>query len=222
MANGDGFTVALDGRMVKTPAKRSLIAPTEALAHAMAKEWAAQGMEIDPFSMPLTQLANSALDRTGTQRAEIVKAVSAYGGSDLICYWADAPAELIDRQRAAWRPLIDWANDRFDISLVVVQGIVHKPQEPRTLANLREEVASLDDFRLTGLADCVAAAGSLIIGLALLHGRLDSDGVFESSQVDETFQIDLWGEDWEQKQKRVGLRAGIKAAERFLGFLQNP
>lgn len=213
------YTVLLDGKPIKTPAKQPLAVPTQDLAVVMAEEWLAQDDVIDPFSMPITRLANSAIDRVTPHRADIIDSVTAYGGSDLVCYWAEEPDDLVARQEEAWMPVINWAADHLGLRLETRTGIVHKPQPDETMQAFRHHLEALDNFRLTGVADSVSQAGSLVLGLALLKGYLDADAVFRASQVDEDFQISLWGEDWEQKEKRERLRLDIQATERFLLLL---
>ncbi|MFQ6017699.1 MAG: ATP12 family chaperone protein, partial [Kiloniellaceae bacterium] len=191
----DGFGVVLDGRAIRTPAKARLIVPTRALAEALAAEWAEQGAEVDPRAMPLTRLACTAIDWVGANRRQVVADVAAYGGHDLLCYRAEAPAGLATRQQAVWQPLLDWAARRFDAPLAVTAGIVSVPQPPEALAALRRAVEGLSDMELVALNAAVTAAGSLVIGLALAAGRIGPDEAFAAAQLDETYQIARWGED---------------------------
>jgi chaperone required for assembly of F1-ATPase len=215
----DGWGVALDGRPLRTPAKRDLLVPSARLAIAIAAEWDAQDPDIHPETMPLTRLATTAIDRTAEKRAEIAAEVANYAGTDLVCYRANHPPALVARQEAAWQPLIDWAAGRYDAGLAVTSSIVPLAQSPASLKIFAGVVGALDDFRLTALQAATAACGSLVIALALHEGRLDADAAFAASQLDETFQIEGWGEDAEATQRRIALAADIQATARFLDLL---
>ena len=216
---GEGWGVALDGKPMRTPAKNELIVPTEALASAIAAEWDAQQDEIRPATMPLTRLAATTIDRTAIQRDQIVAETANYAGTDLVCYRAEHPPALVARQQAVWQPLIDWAMRRYDAGLAVTRGVVPQPQAPATLKAFAAAVAAQDDFRLTALHTATAACGSLVIGLALMEGRLDAEAAFGASQLDETFQIEAWGEDAEAAARRQALADDIAAAARFIELL---
>ena len=214
-----GWGVALDGRPMRTPARQELIVPSAALAEAIAAEWEAQQDEVRPATMPLTRLAATAIDRTRTQRDLVVAETANYAGTDLVCYRADHPPTLIARQQAEWQPLIDWAMQRYDAALAVTSGIVPRPQSPAALKAFAAAVAAQDDFRLTALHAMTTACGSLVIALALMEGRLDAAASFAVSQLDETFQIEAWGEDAEAAARRRALAEDIAAAERFVQLL---
>jgi chaperone required for assembly of F1-ATPase len=169
--------------------------------------------------MPLTRLAATAIDRTVLKRAEIVAEIANYAATDLVCYRAEHPPALAMRQEAAWQPLIDWAAGRYDAGLTVTAGIVPQPQSPTSLKAFAAAVGAQDDFRLTALQAATAACGSLVIALALLEGRLDAEAAFAASQLEETFQIEAWGEDAEAAARRAALAADIAAAARFLELL---
>jgi chaperone required for assembly of F1-ATPase len=216
-----GWGVALDGRPMRTPGKNPLVLPTEALAAAIAAEWDAQEGEIRPATMPLFRLAATAIDRTARQRDLIVAETAKYAGTDLVCYRADRPPALAARQHAVWQPLIDWASRRYDAALAVTSGILPTRQPPPMLRAFASIVAAQDDFRLTALHALTAACGSLVIALALSEGRLDARAAFAASQLDETFQIEAWGEDAEAAARRQALAADIAAAARFIELLAN-
>jgi chaperone required for assembly of F1-ATPase len=216
-----GWGVALDGRPLRTPAKRDLCVPSERLAAAIAAEWDAQDPEINPDTMPLTRLAATAIDRTGEKRGEIVAEIGAYAGTDLVCYRAAHPPTLAARQEATWQPLLDWAAGRYDAGLAVTSGVLPTPQSPTSLRAYAAAVAALDDFRLTALQSATAACGSLVIALALYEGRIEADAAFAASQLDETFQIEAWGEDAEATQRRALLAEDIKAAAQFFELLDS-
>jgi chaperone required for assembly of F1-ATPase len=214
-----GHGVALDGRLVKTPAKRDLVVSGAALAAAMAAEWNAQQGDIRRETMPLTRLAGVTIDRSAAQREAIVRQVARYAGTDLVCYRATHPPALAARQQAVWQPLLDWAARRYDTPLVVTTGVIPASQPAASLAAFVTVVAAHNDFSLTALHAATAACGSLVIALALLEGRLDAGEAFAASQLDESFQIESWGEDTEQAERRAGLAAEIAAAAQFISLL---
>lgn len=213
---GAGYGVAVDGKLVKTPAKRDLVVPTAALASAIAEEWNAQDGEIRPAAMPLTRLAGITIDREQAVRDAIVEETANYAATDLVCYRAADQPVLAARQRSVWQPLVDWAALRYDASLTVTAGVIPAPQPAASLRAFAAAVAAQDDFALTALHAATAACGSLIIALALAEGRLDADAAFAASQLDESFQIEAWGEDAEQAGRRRALAADIAAAQRLL------
>jgi chaperone required for assembly of F1-ATPase len=215
-----GHGIALDGKLVKTSGKHDLIVPNLALAAAIAAEWEAQQGEICREAMPLTRLAGAMIDRSAAQRDAVVRQVAHYAGTDLVCYRAAHPPALAALQQAVWQPLIDWAVERYGAPLVVTTGIVPARQPASSLAAFAEAVAEHDDFSLTALHTAATACGSLVIALALLEGRLDADQAFAASQLDESFQIEAWGEDTEQAERRAALAAEIVAAARFISLLR--
>jgi chaperone required for assembly of F1-ATPase len=212
----DGFVIALDDRLVRTPGKRTLVVPTRALGDALAGEWGAQGDTVEPSGMLLTRLANSALDSVVVRRAEVVEDVVRYGATDLVCYRAADPPELIERQSAGWRPLVDWIASDYGIGLEIVSGVVPAKQSRATIASFHAVVSAFDDFPLTGLHAATTAGGSLVIALALARGRLDAEAAWSASQLDESYQIERWGEDAEASDRRARLLADIAAASRFM------
>jgi len=217
---GQECGVRLDGKAIKTPAKRDLIVPTKALAAAIAAEWNAQGEEVRPAEMSLTQIANTAIDRVTSQRALIVQQIADYAGTDLVCYRAVRPPELTARQQAVWQPLVDWAVLRYDAPLEITAGVFPIAQSQASLHALAAAVGEHDDFALAALHLATAACGSLVIALALVEGKLDADEAFAASQLDESFQIEAWGEDAEQAQRRQALAGDITAAAEFLSLLR--
>jgi chaperone required for assembly of F1-ATPase len=215
-----GWGVALDGKPLRTPAQRELVVPNPALAGAIAAEWQAQEAEIRPHTMPLTRLAATALDRTAAQRDATIAETANYAGTDLVCYRADHPPELAARQHQAWQGLIDWAAARYGARLEVTEGVIPKRQKMTVLNAFAAAVADYDDFRLTALHTATAACGSLVIALALAEGHIGHDDAFAASQLDESFQIEAWGEDAEAAQRRRALAADIEATARFLALLR--
>ena len=214
------YGIALDGRPAKTPGKRDLTVPTGALAAAIAEEWNAQEGEVRPATMPLTRLATTTLDRVATQRKTVVQQTANYAGTDLLCYRAGHPPALAARQQSMWQPLIDWAVLRYDAPLSVTNGVIPKSQATTSLRAFAAAVTELDDFALTALHLATTACGSLVLGLALLEGRIDAAQAFAASQLDESFQIEAWGEDPEQLERRRALAADIEAAVRFVSLLR--
>jgi len=190
-----GYSIELDGRPVKTPAKAALIVPTLALAKEIAAEWDAQDKTVDPTTMPFTRSANAAIDKVTIQHAEVADMVSDYGDSDLLCYRADTPQELCARQAKAWNPLLDWADQVLNARLETRTGVIHVAQDPRAIANLRRIVHGYNAFELTALHDLVGMSGSLIIGLAAARGFESPASLWEKSRVDERWQAEQWGDD---------------------------
>ena len=215
----DAFGVALDGKPVSTPAKRPLTVPTRALAVAIAEEWRAQGETIDPRRLPLTRLASIALDLVAPRREAVVAEVAKYASTDLVCYRAEQPPELAERQRAAWQPLIDWATLRFDAPLAATASILPVAQPAASLRALETAVAAYDTHRLAALHLAAAACGSLVVALALVEGRIDAEAAFAAAELDESYEIERWGEDTEQTKRRVGLKEDIALAARFVSLL---
>ena len=215
-----GYGIAIDGRPVKTPGKGDLTVPTGALAAAIAEEWNTQEGEVRPATMPLTRLATTTLDRVATQRKTVVQQTANYAGTDLLCDRAGHPPALAARQQSMWQPLIDWAVLRYDAPLSVTNGVIPKSQATTSLRAFAAAVTELDDFALTALHLATTACGSLVLGLALLEGRIDAAEAFAASQLDESFQIEAWGEDPEQLERRRALAADIEAAACFISLLR--
>ncbi len=215
----EGQEIALDGRPVRTPGRAPLSLPSAALAEAVAEEWRAVGETIDPRAMPLTGLANAAIDRIAPDPAAFAAGLAAYGESDLLYYRADGPAPLVARQAAAWDPLLDWARARYDVHFEIATGVMHRPQPAATLARLGEAVAALDSFRLAGLSPIVTISGSLVAALALLEGAADAETVWRAAHVDENWQAEQWGEDALAARALDARRADFDAGVRLLALL---
>ena len=214
-----GWDVRLDGRSVRSPAKAPLVFRSEPLARAVAAEWEAQVEEIHPLSMPMMQLASTAVDVVSKNRATIVEGVAKYAETDLLCYRAEHPRVLVDRQSQHWQPLLDWATLRYDAPLHVHAGLMPKPQPEDATRALRNAVDAYDDWMLSAVQSATDSCGSLVVALALIERRIDATEAFEASQVDESFQIEQWGEDPESTKRRAGLRRDIEAARRFVDLL---
>jgi len=218
LQNG-GFGIALDGRPVRTPGGAHIVLPASALAEAVAAEWAAQEGTVRPSTMPMTRLATTAIDRIASERDAMVAQIAAYGGSDLLCYRADAPEALVRRQADAWQPLLDWCAQTYGAELAVTEGVNHVDQPPESLAALRAAVAEMDDYRLAALSQLTAACGSLVLALAVCAGRLDAAEATAASQLEERWQAETWGSDTEAEARRDALAREIADAERFLQLL---
>lgn len=217
---GTGHEVRLDGRPLRTPARRRLSLPTEALARAVAREWDAQRDIVRPAEMPLTQVANTGIDRVAPEREAVVEHVAAYGETDLLCYRAAKPASLAQRQAELWQPLLDWLATAHDARLdVVVEAVAPRPQPALALSAIRAAVARQDDWRLTALHLATAASGSVVIGLALVERRIDAALAFSAGQLEEDYQIERWGLDAEADRRRRSVRADLEAAETMLDLL---
>lgn len=211
--------VTLDGRPVRTPGRVPLALPTDALAALVAGEWRAVPETVDPRSMPLTGLANAAIDRIAPDPATFAAGLAAYGESDLLYYRAVSPDPLIARQQAAWDPWLDWARTRYDVHFETTAGIVHRAQPAATLARLAEAVAALDAFRLAGLSPVVTITGSLVLALALIEHAGDGDTLWAAANVDEDWQAELWGADTLAAQALANKRREFDAASAFLRAL---
>lgn len=216
---GDGWTILVDGRAVRTPARADLVVPGEALARAIAAEWNAVAETIDAGSMPLTGLANAAIDRVATARTAFAEGLASYAEGDLLCYRADGPPALAQRQADAWDPLLAWARRRFDVDFAVTTGVIHVAQPSATVARLSHAVAMLDPFRLAGLSPLVTIGGSLVAALAVLEREWTADAAWAAVSVDEAWQLEQWGEDAEGRAALDNRRRDFHAAASFLALL---
>lgn len=190
-----GFTIELDGRSVKTPAKRALILPTGAMADAVAAEWQAQEGVIKPNTMPVTKTANAAIDKVSVQHAEVADMLAAYGDADLLCYRAEAPTALVVRQCALWDPMLHWAKDTLDVRLQTRVGVVHHRQDPAELAKLSKRTHAFDPFELAAFHDLVSLSGSLVLGFAATMQARAPQYLWDLSRLDEIWQAEQWGQD---------------------------
>ncbi len=215
----DAYGVALDGRAVRTPAGGALRVSSQRLADAIAAEWEAQEEKINPASMPMMQLACTAIDRVMRNRLEIVEQTAAYGASDLLCYRADAPDELVARQTKTWQPVLDWAANELSAPLLLAGGIMHVEQPATSLSALRAAIEDLDDWRLTGAVQLTQVLGSLVLALAVVRRHLEWRPAFDASVLDEVFQANRWGEDREAMQRRQAQSDEVEAAAAFLDLL---
>jgi chaperone required for assembly of F1-ATPase len=214
-----GRGIALDGRPVRTPARAPLVVPSERLAEAIAAEWNAQGSDIDPAAMPMTGIANAAIDLATGDRAAFAETIAAYAQTDLLCYRDDRDAALQGEQAAAWNPLLAWAEARHGIEFALAQGVLPIDQPAATVAALREAVHALDPFRLAPLSPLVTIGGSLVAGLALVENAFAADMLWEAVSLDELYQERRWGADSEAQKARDRRAADWGNAARFLRLL---
>tara|TARA_R110002033_G_scaffold35626_3_gene73871 strand:+ start:185 stop:898 length:714 start_codon:yes stop_codon:yes gene_type:complete len=196
VVDADGrFTVELDGRAIKTPAKRPLVVPTYEMAKVIATEWQAQEGIINPATMPCTKTANAAIDKVSVQHAEVADMLAAYGDCDLLCYRAEAPQELVERQRVQWDPYLEWAQAKLDARLQPRTGVIHIPQAPDAVEKLTLRTHALNDFQLAAFHDLVSLSGSLVLGFAAAYDAHPTESVWDTSRLDEIWQAEQWGLD---------------------------
>jgi chaperone required for assembly of F1-ATPase len=210
-AGEGGLPVLLDGRPVRTPAQRSLAAPTRALAQALAAEWEAQGEQIEPAAMPLTRLANSIIDGVADAREAVAAEIGQYLGSDLLCYRAGEPRGLVARQAELWDPVLDWVRDRAGAGFVLAQGVMPVSQPAEALAAARGLIPG-DAWRLGAAHAVTTLTGSGLLALALTHGRLTVDEVLLAANVDEDWNLAQWGDDELARERRGARDAEVRAA----------
>lgn len=214
-----GWSVELDGRPIRTPARDLLVAPTEGLAQAIAGEWSSVDERVDPRTMPLTGLANAAIDRVAPDKATFAAGLAKYAEADLACYRADTPRKLVERQAEQWDALLSWARRRFDVDFVTTRGITHVQQPQATIDRLSHAVAALDPFQLAGLSPLITTGGSLIAALAVLEGGFTPDQAWAAVSIDDRWQLEEWGADEEAETALENRRADFMAAARFLQLL---
>lgn len=217
----DGYAIALDGKVLRTPAKASLCLRSRALAEAIAEEWLAQGETIKPSSMPLMQLVSTAIDRVGPRRAEVTVELLRHAETDLLFYRADSPRELRERQDMAWQPVLSWAEAHLGIEARVTTGVMPIEQDPATLSAVADWLDKRDDLALAANAVAAAALGSMILAVAITERRLSAAEAFALSQLDENYQAELWGEDDELQLRRHNISVDVAAADRLLGLIRN-
>lgn len=214
-----GWSIALDGRPVRTPYRAPLILPTMALGEAIAAEWQAQGDTVNPITMPLTGLANAAIDLATPDTAAFVEPVAAYAATDLFCYRDDRDAALQAEQVAAWNPILAWAEARYGVEFTITQGILPVDQPPATVAALRAAVFAIDPWRIAALTPPVTIGGSLVAGLALIEGAFDAETLWAAVSLDEQYQERRWGADDQARAQRAAHKRDWDSAVRFLGLL---
>jgi chaperone required for assembly of F1-ATPase len=212
---GEGWTVTLDGRPVRTPQKAHLRVPTRAFAEEVAREWAEQEGELNPAAMPATRLANAAIDKVAASRAEVVAMLAEFGATDLLCYRAEGPSTLVARQGAGWDPLLLWCAQALGAELRLGRGVMPVAQAEGDLRRLREPLEAMDAFELAAFHDLVSLSGSLVLALAVAMGRLSPEEAWTLSRIDEEFQIEEWGADEEAAEAAARRRAAFLDSARF-------
>ena len=215
----DGFTVVLDGKAVKTPGKRDLVVPSEVIAEAIAAEWQEQGETIDVPAMAMLRLAATAIDRVAINRAEVDAVTLKFAETDLLCYRAGQPPELVARQAKSWQPLLDWADSSLQAPLVITEGVAPVVQPHEALHGLGAALTALSDLEVTAVSGIAAATGSLVIGFAVKHGRLSPTEAANVGLLDELFQMEHWGEDEITQERHAAIRQEINESARFLELL---
>ena len=215
-----GFAVQLDGRTPKSPARKPLVVPTKALAETIAAEWDAQVEYIDNSLMPASRLAFTAIDRIGETRAEVAREVTAYASSDHLCYRAEHPTPLVERQDREWGAILDWAKAEHGLAFTPVAGIIHQPQPPATLAAVEALALTLDDFTLAGVAFAAGLFGSTVLALAVRAGRLTGQRALDLSRLEEMFQAEQWGQDAEATARAAFLAVEAAMIDRWFAALR--
>ncbi len=216
--SGNGHAIHLDGRPIKTPKRAALIVPTPALAAAIATEWQEQAEEIAPATMPLTGMANAAIDLIAPDAPAFASPLAAYAESDLLCYRAD-DRELAALEAAAWNPILAWAATRYGVEFSLTTGIVHVAQPAPTLTALSDALLAYDPFHLAALSPLITIGGSLVVALALAERAFDADALWAAVNCDELWQEQRWGSDAEAIASRTAKQREWDAAARFLGLL---
>ncbi len=216
-----GYVIRLDRKPIKTPLQKPLILTSEKLAVAIAQEWQAQKENIVPASMPLTQLANTMIDKArGDDRILMMEDIIRYAGSDLVCYFGDRPADLLERQKKNWLPLLSWINDEFGIELSYVTGIQYQNQSDEAVKKFEGLIKNMDDADFTIMQDVTAITGSAVIALAFLKMHLDVEAAYEAACVDEIYQLEKWGEDKPARDRLNKIRADLATAGRFQALVR--
>jgi chaperone required for assembly of F1-ATPase len=214
-----GHGLRLDGKPVRTPAREPLFVPSERLCEAIAREWRAVGAEFNPRDMPLTGLANGAVDRIAPDPTTFAAGLAKYAEGDLLFYRAEGPAPLVSRQAELWDPLLGWARRRFDVDFRTTSGLMHVPQPQATVDRLSHAIHALDAFALAGLAPVVTIGGSLVVGLAVYEKAFSVEQGWEAVSIDEHWQLEQWGEDAEARMALENRRRDFLAGAQFLELL---
>jgi chaperone required for assembly of F1-ATPase len=213
---GEGWGIRLDVGAVKTPARAALVVQTEALANAIADEWRSVGETIDPHAMPLTGMANAAIDRVAPERQAFARGLARYAEADLACYRAEGPQGLVEAQEKEWDKLLGWARRRFDVDFHTTTGLTHVAQPDATVERLSHAVEALGPFHLAGLSPLVTIGGSLVAALAVLENAITPEQAWGTVSVDERWQLQQWGADAEAEAALEGRRRDFLAGARFL------
>lgn len=218
--HGEGWAIRLDDRPVRTPARAPLVVPTHALAEAIAGEWSGVEESVDPRAMPLTGLANAAIDRVTPDPRGFASGLAAYAQADLACYRAARPQALVDRQAERWDALLAWARRRYDVDFCTTAGVIHVDQPAATVDRLSHAISTLDPFRLAGLSPLVTIGGSLVAALSVLERAMTAEQAWETVSVDDHWQLEQWGADSEAEAALANRQSDFLAAARFLELLE--
>ena len=220
VAEGDAWTVKLDSRPVRTPGGTPLAVPSPALAQAIAAEWNGIEESIDPRRMPLTGLANAAIERIAPEKDAFAAGLANYAEGDLACYRAEGPRKLVERQEAEWDALLSWARRHYDVDFCTTSGLIHVDQPQATVERLAYALAVLDAFRLAGLSPLVTIGGSLVAALAVLQEAISAEAAWEAVTVDDRWQLEQWGSDAEAEAALANKRRDFLAGAKFLELLE--
>ena len=218
---GQGWLVLLDEREVRTPLKNMLVLPTEALSRAIAEEWSLQGERINPETMPVSKLAHTSIDHATAKSDAIVREFVSYAGTDMVCYRADAPPALVERQVAHWDPVLAWVEHSLGVQFVTTSGVIHCEQPESSISALEAHAAAFDAFKLTGVQSLTALTGSALLALNVAEGDIGAEGAWLAANVDEDWQVEQWGWDAEAQRQRASRHNEFAATVRFLSFLGN-
>ncbi len=214
-----GFVIDLDGRPVRTPAKALLIAPTEKMACRICDEWRRMEDVIDHEKMPITRFLNSSIDVVAGRRAAVIDELAAFGQTDLLCYRAESPQDLVEAESTYWDPPLRWLSEAHGVHLQTQIGIRPIRQDKHALAALTELIGSLDNYRIAGLHTATTISGSIVLGLARLLDAIDTDALWTAAMVNENYQNALWGEDPEEQKRRERLKGELADMENWLSLL---
>jgi len=219
VAHDQGFLVELDGKEIKTPKKRPNLSPRKELAEAICAEWNDQSDKVDPAGMLMAKLQNTAIDRVHTRRDDVITELVKYAGTDLLCYRAKFPEDLVQHQTDVWQPLLDWVRDTHDITLIVTTGILHVQQDAGALEKLDVFLGGLDSFHLAAFYNITTLCGSVSIALNVLGGNVSAEQAWDAAQLDENYQITQWGSDDEAIFRQENMKKELNSAIDFLALL---
>lgn len=214
------FMVLLDGKTIKTPQKSLCLMPTKAMALAVAKEWDDQKEDIAPFSMPITKLMNTTIDRIAARRSEIIDELVGFAGSDQVCYRAEDPQDLVALQCKVWDPLLDRIKTLHEIELTQTSGIIFQEQDPEQILKIRALIENIEDFPLMAFYGMTTVCGSITIGINLFEGHISMKDAWDAGHLDENYQVSKWGSDYEAEDRRDNLKTELENSVRFLSLCQ--
>lgn len=214
-AENGGWRVLLDGRGIKTVAGKPQLLPTRALAEALAEEWADQGEQLDPAAFILRDLADYAIDVVSQDRTDVIRSLVAFAGTDTLCYRAEPDEPLRERQEEVWEPLLHAAEHRWDVHFERIGGIMHRPQPAATLARMQAVLDAESDHAIAALNTLASLAASLVIALAALASDAQAETLWDAANLEEDWQVELWGKDYEAEALRERRLATFATAMRF-------